>query len=175
MKKLILSLFIIAAASLSSYAQNDHVPALSIGLDAGLPTGQASEVYSSVIGASAQLELPTSDPGLKFMFTAGYNTFRIKSIYSSYYTSASYGQLEAGARYYFVPMLYLEGDFGASFNLNSNYSAQRVGLAYDPVLGVNLPVSNSGAIDIGIRYDGRVESGGTISQVALRVAYKFKL
>jgi len=30
-------------------------------------------------------------------------------------------------------------------------------------------------MDFGVRYEGRVESGGTVSQVVLRVAYKFNL
>jgi hypothetical protein len=166
---------ITTAAYVSCIAQNGSVPQLSIGLDAGLPTGTVSQVYGSVIGASTQLELHTNNSNLKFMLTAGYSDFRIKSEYTSIFESASYGQLEAGARYYFIPMIYIEGDFGASFNFNKNYTEQKVGLAYDPVLGVNLPLSSRSAIDAGVHYDGRVESGGTISQVALRVAYKFNL
>jgi hypothetical protein len=175
LKKLILTLILIASAAIACFAQTGSAPKLSIGADFGIPTGTVSQVYSSVIGASAKLELPTVTPGLKFMFTAGYSDFMIKSEYSSVFTSASYTQLEAGARYYFIPMIYIEGDFGVSINLNKNYSEQKIGLAYDPAIGINLPINTSSAVDIGFRYDGRVESGGTISQVALRVAYKFNL
>ena len=175
MKKIILSFILISAATISCFAQTGTTPKLSIGADIGLPTGSVSEVYNSVIGASAKLELPTINSNLKFMLVGGYSDFLIKSEYTSIFTSASYAQVEAGARYYFIPMIYLEGDFGVSFNLNKNYTEQKVGLAYDPTIGVNLPVSAKNAIDIGVRYDGRVESGGTISQVALRVAYKFNL
>lgn len=175
MKKILLTLIIITSAAVTCFAQTGSAPKLSIGADFGIPTGTVSEVYSSVIGASAKLELPTVTPGLKFMFTAGYSDFMIKSAYSSVFTSASYAQVEAGARYYFIPMIYVEGDFGVSINLNKNYSEQKIGLAYDPAIGINLPINTSSAVDIGFRYDGRVESGGTISQVALRVAYKFNL
>lgn len=176
MKKIILILLLVAGIAMGSFAQTGNTPKLSIGADLGLPTGQAAELYSSVIGASVKLELPISNTNLKFMVNAGYSNFMVKSEYNnSNLLNASYTQIEAGARYYFIPMLYAEGDFGVSVNVNSNYSAQRVGLAYDPTIGVNLPVSKSGAIDIGIRYDGRVESAGTVSQVALRVAYSFNL
>ena len=175
MKKLLLTLLITATAYVGCMAQIIDAPYLSLGLDAGLPTGTASQVYSSVIGASAQLELRTNNSHLKFMLTAGYSDFLIKSEYSDIFTSASYLQIEPGARYYFVPMIYIEGDFGLSVNLNQNYTEQKVGLAYDPTIGFNLPIDRNNAIDIGLRYDGRVESGGTISQVALRVAYKINL
>lgn len=150
-------------------------PKLSIGADIGLPTGQAAEVYNTVIGASAKLELPTVTPPLKFILSAGYSDFEIKSIYQTLYLSASYLQAEAGARYYFNPIVYLEADFGASFNITRNDLSQRVGLAYDPAIGLRLPVNKNSAVDIAIRYDGRVESGGTVSQVALRLAYSFTL
>jgi len=175
LKKVLLLALLIAGIKVAAFAQVGGSPKLSIGADFGLPTGTVSEVYNAVIGASAKLELSTVTPGLKFMFTAGYSDFEVKSIYKSVFTSASYGQVEAGARYYFIPMIYAEGDFGVSFNLNKNYTEQKVGLAYDPTIGVNLPLSAKSALDVGIRYDGRVESGGTISQVALRVAYKFDL
>jgi hypothetical protein len=175
LKKLLFTLLFTASAAISCIAQTGSAPKLSIGADFGIPIGTVSDVYSSVIGASAKLELPTVTPGLKFMFSAGYSDFVIKSAYSSVFTSASYAQIEAGARYYFIPMVYVEGDFGLSINLNKNYSEQKVGLAYDPTIGVNLPINKSNAVDIGFRYDGRVESGGTISQVALRIAYKFNL
>lgn len=175
MKKLILILWLVTCAAISSFAQTGVTPKLSLGVDLGLPTGQADELYSSVIGGSAKLELPIANSNLKFMVDAGYSNFMVKSEYKGALLNASYTQVEAGARYYFIPMFYAEGDFGLSINLNKNYSEQKVGLAYDPTIGINLPINKSNAVDIGIRYDGRVESGGTISQVALRLAYSFNL
>ena len=70
--------------------------------------------------------------------------------------------------------VFVELDLGASINANSNYSGSQVAFMYAPIIGVSIP-SNKNAFDLGVRYEGRVETGGTISQLALRLAYKFSL
>ena len=47
---------------------------------------------------------------------------------------------------------------------------------YSPVIGFSAPTrKHKGTVDIGLRYEGRGESGATVSQFALRIAYRFGL
>ena len=176
MRKSLLLLFSFGLISLSSHAQTKSPDQLSIGGEFGLPTGQASQVYGSVIGASVKLEIPTAAPRFNFVITSGLTDYLVKFNYTGLLANATYIPVEVGGRYYFSKIGYFEGDFGVSTDINSNYTAAKSAFIYAPVLGFSAPSNkHKGTVDIGLRYEGRVESGGTVSQVALRVAYRFGL
>jgi len=160
-------------------AQKKYVPQLSIGADLGLPTGDASQIYGSVLGASVKLELPVPASQFSFVLTSGMSNFLVKFNYAGALSNASYIPLEAGGKYYFSKIGYFEADLGLSSNINSNYTAAKNAFMYSPVIGLSAPVNKPNkhkrTIDLGLRYEGRVESGGTVSQVALRIAYRFPL
>jgi hypothetical protein len=174
-KVLLFLSFALSFDVISCSAQVGKPQNLSIGVDIGLPTGQVANLFNFVDGISAKIELPTLNSRLRFVFTAGYSKFISKrdTIYDA--ANTAYVVTELGAKYYFSSIIYIEADFGTSININSNYISQKIGLEYAPTVGVSIPFNKKNAVDLGIRYDGRVESGGTISQVALRVAYKFNL
>ena len=156
-------------------------PALSIAGEFGIPTGAASHVYGSVVGGSLKLELPVAKTPLSVVFTGGISSFLVSNDYRGVLSNASYLTFEGGGKYYFSRIGYVEADLGISNNINSNYvnvnndsNAARGALIYAPALGFTAPTSKHKAkIDISLRYEARVESGGSIEQVALRVAYKF--
>jgi hypothetical protein len=175
MKKKLLVLAVLATAAFSSFAQTKQGAKLSIGADFGLPTGQADQIYSAVIGASIKLELPVNNNGFNFIVNTGFSNFIVKSAYSGYVLSANYVPVEIGGKYYVDPRFYFEGDLGVSFNVNSNYSASRAAFVYAPGIGLSFPNASGSGLDASLRYEGRAEPGGTISQVALRLAYKFGL
>jgi hypothetical protein len=178
-KKILLSLIIIIAAAGSCLAQTKSVPQLSIGGEFGVPVGQASDIYGKVLGMSLKLDVPVSKSPFFIVITSGISTFIVKFDYSGALDNASYVPVEAGGKYYFSKLGYIEADFGVSNNINSNYTAEKTAFMYSPVIGISAPTNkpnkHKSTIDMGLRYEGRVESGGTVGQIALRVAYRFGL
>jgi hypothetical protein len=174
MKLFLLTLLIMCGVAFTATAQNQNASKLSVGLDLGVPTGQANQIFDFVAGGSLKFETPVSN-AFNFTLTAGYSSFAVKSEYSGEIENGQYIPLEVGGKYYFNKMFYFEGDVGVSINVNSNYDGTRPAFIYAPALGVTLPTQNGNAFDLGLRYEGRAESGGTVSQVALRVAYRFNL
>jgi hypothetical protein len=149
-------------------------PLVSLGPEIGIPVGMASDVYSLVAGASLNVQLPLAKSPFSVMLSAGYNSFLVKGAYTSALRDAAYIPVEAGGRLYVTKILYLEGDLGASFNINSNYSGPATAFVYSPVLGISTPLKKRGdALDFGFKYEGRVEPGGTVAQVAFRIGYRF--
>lgn len=170
MKKLLLSLLILSASAFSCFAQ--HIKSFSMGGEFGLPTGQAKNIHDYTGGFSMKFELSTGLPSLRFVAGLGYTDFVAKKRIGA--VDADYLPIETGAKLY-IYHLYFEGEVGGSINLNSEYTGQRIGFIYAPGIGYTIPVLDFDEMDFGIRYEGRVESGGTVSQVVLRVAYKFNL
>ncbi|MEO6981233.1 MAG: hypothetical protein ABI113_22760, partial [Mucilaginibacter sp.] len=61
MKKILLALFVLGVTACSSFAQttksSSDAGKFSIGVDAGLPVGTASDVYSFAIGGSLKYDM----------------------------------------------------------------------------------------------------------------------
>ncbi len=149
---------------------------MSLGAEVGLPTGEAGTFYNIAPGASLKLEVPVSASMVNVTGSVGFSSFIPKGIYRDYgFSAATYVPVEAGVKVYVIPAFYINADAGASINVNRNYSATRTAFIYAPGLGVSIPAGGLNAADIGLRYEGRAESGATVSQVALRIAYKFGL
>ena len=152
---------------------------LSFGVEYGLAIGQASDVYGTVLGGSVKFEIPVARSDFNITATVGFTDYLVHLDYTGPLTgiqSAQYIPVSLGGKYYFSRLFYVEGDAGISNNINSNYTAKSQAFYYAPIIGVSAPTSKHKAnIDIGLRYDARVETGGTIGQIALRLAYKFGL
>jgi hypothetical protein len=188
MNKILLFLIAPSLIVFSSHAQTKSAVRLSIGGEFGLPTGQTSNVFGSAIGVSAKLELPVSASSFNFVITTGISDFLVKY----YYTGPSVTVLfitpiEIGGKYYFSKIGYIEGDLGVA---SDNYTYQMLdphgtvatkkvtnaAFIYSPVIGFSAPTKkHKGTVDIGLRYESRGESGATVSQFALRLAYRFGL
>ena len=78
MKKVLLAAVLLVGTAVSSFAQKGGSN-FSIGLEAGLPVGNASNAYSFVIGGSLKYEAPIAT-GTHFTLTAGYSSFQGKTI-----------------------------------------------------------------------------------------------
>ncbi len=116
--------------------------------------------------------MPVAKSAFNFMAGVGYNSFVLKGAYTGALHDAAYIPVEAGGRLYFSH-LYIEGDVGGSFNISPAYSGPKVAFVYSPVIGFSTPSKDhSRSLDFGIKYEGRVEPGGTVSQVAVRVAFR---
>ena len=168
-------------------------PRLSIGVDAGIPTGGLSDGYNWNLGGSAQLELPIANQ-LFFTVSGGYNNIFGKKDVTIHTTtpagSATFNgdvqniQLlpaKAGLKFFPVSNFYVQGEAGAGFLLNKKDLGYTKSTAfiYAPTVGVLLPINAKSNLDLGVRYEGSTKfsnvDGSTINFVGLRVAYSFNL
>jgi hypothetical protein len=168
-------------------------PRLSIGADAGIPTGNLNNGYNWNLGGSAELEVPiakqlfvTLDAGYNNIFGKKNATYSIISGTSTASNSANVQNIETlpvklGLKFFPVSNFYIQGEAGAGFLLNKSDLAYTKSTAfiYAPQVGVLLPLNASSNLDLGVRYEGSTKytdySGTSINFVALRVAYSFKL
>jgi hypothetical protein len=162
MKKILLALLILGGTAFTTFAQSKDGGKFSIGFEAGLPVGDAHNFYSSVFGGSLKYELPIAESTF-FTLSAGYNSFKVKEIFGGGSNGAI--PLKAGIKYYFDRGFFAEGQLGAAF---STQSGGGTAFVYAPGIGYTF----DGGFEAGVRYEGWSHNG-TISQVGLRLAYRF--
>ncbi|MCZ4243637.1 outer membrane beta-barrel protein [Pedobacter punctiformis] len=143
---------------------------LGIGLNVGLPT---TDGYSFAIGGDVRYQFDI-DKQLSIPVTAGYTHFIGKEIGNSGFNVPDFGYIpvKAGVKYFFDPSgsgVYGLAELGAGIGITP--SGAKTGFLYAPSIGY----AWSSGLDLGVRYEGNSVSGGTLGQVALRVAYGFKL
>ena len=171
MKKIILSLLVLGAATFSSYAQtSDEGGKFSIGVDAGLPLGDSKDVSSFIIGGSLKYDHPIAE-NLFATLSAGYQKFLLKSDIKDAYKALGLEEpklsaipVKAGLKYFFDEGFFGEAQLGAAFLSDGGGTA----FAYAPGVGYAF----AGGFEAGVRYEAWSKNG-TTSQVALRLAYKF--
>ncbi|WP_259070930.1 hypothetical protein HDF24_22950 [Mucilaginibacter sp. X4EP1] len=198
MRKTVLLVIISVATALGAYAQQrTTLPQFSIGFNPGVAIGPVSSVYPVAGELSLRLVYPLSTSPVSLIFTTGY-TFYTSSAYSvgadfggfgvgyggysdSYYGStASFIPVMAGVKIYVAHSVFIEGDAGASFNVNTypgDYTGRTTAFIYSPGAGYTIPLGRRGrnSADFGLFYENRVEPGGGYTQIAAHVAYNFGL
>lgn len=164
----------------------------SIGVDAGLPTGNLSNSYNWNLGGSVQADIPVVSDQLFVTVNAGYNNIFGKSdninatsdgITVSGTASATNIQLlpvKAGLKFFPVKNFYIQGEAGAAFVLNKSDlgTDKSAAFIYAPQVGYQFQLGGNNYIDAGVRYEAstKLESDADDSKVnfvALRVAYGF--
>ena len=171
MKKTLLFFLLVSASCFCCFAQAPGGTQISIGPEIGMPTGDANKVFNLVLGGSVKFEIPIKSPGLFATLTAGYVVFKVYSYYEGYIENGQYIPLEIGVKYY-IPNspVYIEGEGGLSINNNQNFSGNQIAPMFAPSIGISC-LKNS--IDISARLENRVENLGSVTQLSLRLAYKF--
>ena len=170
MKKLLLSIVVSGIATLSSYAQTESSSStketgkFSIGAEAGLPVGDASTLFSVVLGGSVKYEIPTAKHTY-FTISVGYNNFVLKSEFSVLGPSSGVIPLKAGLKYYAADGFFLEGQAGVAIATASGGGSSFV---YAAGLGYTFS-----SLEVGVRYEGWPKDGATTSQIGFRLAYRF--
>jgi hypothetical protein len=135
----------------------------SLGLEAGLPLGENGKPYSHILGGSLQYEvMPASDLGITF--NGGYLNWAFKSSYGG--KSVGFVPLLAGVKYYISPNAFIHAQLGAAVG---TATGQGTSFAYSPGIGFKL----SPNVDAEFKYMGISNSGGTLSDVGVRLAYNF--
>jgi len=135
---------------------------LGIGVSAGIPT---NDNYSFAIGGDLRLQKDFSS-NISGILSAGYNNFSLKDEAGG----GNYGMIpvKAGAKIFFAESAYFSGELGAGFGTKSG---SKTAFLWAPGIGYGF----DNGLDLGLRYEGAEVSGGSLGQVALRVAYGFKL
>ena len=166
MKKALLFLTVLCGLSIGAFAQTSSEGSkFSIGLEGGLPTGDAHQVYKAVIGASIKYDYKVAENTF-VTGSAGYNAFLVKSEFKSIAGSSNGAiPVKAGLKYFFGSGFYGEGQLGAAFSTESGGGTAFV---YAPGIGYDF----GSGVDVGVRYEGWSKDG-TISQVGVRLGFSF--
>jgi hypothetical protein len=170
------------ASSKTSTGPNGIV--LSVGVDAGIPTGNLNNFYNWNIGGSVQADIPVIPHQLFVTVNAGYNSFQgknnIEGVQGLGATNIQLLPVKAGLKYFPISHFYIQGDAGAAFALNKSDVGydKSAAFVYAPQVGVQFPLGGKSYIDAGVRYEAttKFNSGIDDSKVnffGLRVAYAF--
>jgi len=176
MKKLLLLTAIsgiLAFSSASAQSGNDPAmsgPKLGVGVEFGLPVGDFGDVFNLGVGGSLVYQHPIA-ANLNLTGSAGYISFKSKEVLG-FTTSFGTIPVKAGLRYFFAENFYGGAELGAAF---STEDGGGTAFAYAPGIGVEFPVADKAAIDLGVRYEGWSRDSNTMSFVGIRAAFNFGL
>jgi hypothetical protein len=156
---------------------------LSVGVDAGIPTGKLNDTYDWNLGGSVQADIPIIQHQLFVTVNAGYNNIFGKKNIDGTGLDATNIQLlpvKAGLKFFPVNNFYIQGDAGAAFALNKSDLGfdNSAAFIYAPQIGVQFPLGGKSFIDAGVRYEGSTKFNSNVDNskvnfVGLRVAYAF--
>ena len=135
---------------------------LGIGVSAGIPTDDA---YKVVLGGDLRLQKDFFS-NVSGTLSAGYTSFSIKDEFGG--GDIGFIPVKVGVKIFPVQRFYISGEVGAGFGTDDG---QGTAFVYAPGIGIGF---NHG-IDLGLRYEGFTQNSTNIGQVALRLAYGFKL
>ncbi|MDB4918679.1 outer membrane beta-barrel protein [Mucilaginibacter sp.] len=163
---------------------------LSVGVDAGIPTGKLSDSYNWNIGGSVQADIPVAQ-NLFVTVNAGYNSIQGKNNITvvnpggtATFDAANIQLLpvKAGLKYFVVPNFYVQGEAGAAFALNKSDVGfdKSAAFVYAPQVGYQFPLGGKSYLDAGVRYEASTKFNSNIDNskvnfFGLRVAYAFGL
>ena len=165
-----------AVALFFSTNVNAQAPKLGIGINAGVPTN--NDYFNFTLGADARFQFDVAKQ-LSIPVTVGYTNFFAKDfdLGGTVIKGQDYGfiPVKAGLKYFFDPSgsgLYGLAEAGAAFGVTRS---AKTAFIYSPAVGY----AWSNGLDLGVKYEDISNATtyipGTTGQVALRIAYGFKL
>ena len=139
-----------------------------IGLEAGVPTGNAGDVSNFSLGGTARLQYGLTND-LALTLTSGYYNMFLKSPFKDVPGANDIGivPLKAGIKAFFAESLYFGAEVGAGFETNSGGSTKFIA---SPALGW----ANK-SWDVSARYENFAGQSNNYGLVGLRIAYGFEL
>lgn len=177
MKKLLLLTAVAGLFAFTSVNAQTKGPKLGIGAEFAFPMGTFGDATDFGFGGSLQYQHPVAT-NLLITGSAGYTSFKGKDFTFDDITikgeSVGFIPVKAGARYLFGENFFVGAELGASFATKSG-EGNSTAFVYAPGVGVDFPVSDTGSIELGARYEGWSYSGGTNGFLGLRLAYNFGL
>jgi len=182
MKKIFLAFVVLLTATIVNAQKNstDNPTVFSLGVEASVPVGEFNNLadYNTGIGASAQVAHKVASD-ITLTLYAGYLKYNQQGSSTDKYHLTEVPLL-AGAKFWFSPKVYAQGQLGVAFN-SIKYStisttvASATAFAYSPGVGFVLAKN----IDVVIKYLGNsMPANSTFSRVTLgsfgaRLAYNF--
>jgi hypothetical protein len=158
---------------------------LSVGVDAGIPTGKLSDAYNFNLGGSVQADIPVVPHQLFVTVNAGYNNIFGKNNIQGTGLDATNIQLlpvKAGLKFFPISNFYIQGEAGAAFALNKSDVGfdKSAAFVYAPQIGYQFALGGKSYLDAGVRYEGSTKFNSAIDDskvnfVGLRVAYAFDI
>ncbi|MHA4894764.1 hypothetical protein ACXZ1K_08435 [Pedobacter sp. PWIIR3] len=171
MKRFLVSLaFCCLVGSLAVHAQKSG-PVVGIGFDFAFPQSNFGNHASYGAGPSIVFQNGISK-NLNYTISLAYLKFNGDGEFVNVKYREGFVPIKVGLRYFFGEYLYGGGDAGVSLS-SANGSGSGTSFAYAPTIGAAFPVSKSGSLDFGIRYEGWSRSTGTRSFIGLRAGYNF--
>ncbi|ASU33261.1 hypothetical protein [Mucilaginibacter xinganensis] len=172
MKKILLSLIISGITAVSALAQTKSDGGkFSAGFESGILFGSISDISTVAIGGSVKYDYPIADKTF-LTLTAGYTNLIYKSDYKEILkelgvdkSGEGYVPVKLGIKYYLSGGFFGEAQGGVVF---STESGGGTAIAYSPGFGYTW----DDRVELGARYEAW-SNNGTVSQAALRIAYKF--
>jgi hypothetical protein len=156
---------------------------LSVGVDAGIPTGKLSDAYNWNLGGSVQADIPVIQHQLFVTVNAGYNNIFGKNNIDGTGLDATNIQLlpvKAGLKFFPISNFYVQGEAGAAFLLNKSdlNDDKSAAFVYAPQIGYQFALGGKSYIDAGIRYEASTKFNSAVDNskvnfFGLRVAYAF--
>ena len=156
---------------------------ISVGVDAGIPTGKLSDAYNFNLGGSVQADIPVVPHQLFVTVNAGYNNIFGKNNINGTNLDATNIQLlpvKAGLKFFPVSNFYVQGEAGAAFALNKSDVGfdKSAAFVYAPQIGYQFALGGKSYIDAGIRYEASTKFNSAVDNskvnfFGLRVAYAF--
>jgi hypothetical protein len=136
-----------------------------IGIEAGVPTGNATDVSNFEIGGTARVEYGASKT-VAVMLTSGYYDFMGKAAPGgANYPSLDMVPVKVGVKIYVAPTFYIDGEAGAGFDTSYENHTK---LIFSPGIGYA-----GKSWDAGLRYENYSGQNNSFGLLGLRVAYDF--
>lgn len=187
MKKIFLAFAVLLTATIVTAQKNStaNPTVFSLGLEGSVPTGDFHSLagYNFGFGGSAQVAHKVAS-NITLTLYAGYLNYANQRTLVGSTSSNKYHfsviPLLAGAKFWFSPKVYAQGQLGVAFN-STKYSNstgtinKTTSFAYSPGVGFVLAKN----IDLVIKYFGNsipgnsYSNGGTLSSFGARLAYNF--
>lgn len=156
-----LFIFLSVLTSYGANAQGKNPLRLGVGIAAGSTVKAPARL---VLGADARLQIPLGN-SFSGIITAGYYHF-LKNDKAG--NGFGIVPAKAGLKYFPVKNVYIAGEAGVGFGTKTY---QKNSFMYSPSAGLAF----GNGLDISIKYEEYTRYDGYASQLALRLAYGFKL
>lgn len=148
-------------------------PHVSLGAEFAFPVDKEfSNMFTVGFGGSGRLDIPVT-AALYATASAGFISFYAKDRVNGTLldmNNKSYVPLKAGAKYYLSPIIYAQGEVGASIGVQKSSGAS---LILAPAIGAIFPITKKGFLNADIRFENWNRDMGNLNHFALRAAYQF--
>ncbi|WP_114940363.1 MULTISPECIES: hypothetical protein [Mucilaginibacter] len=187
MTKMIASAFTAVAIFIGTNVKAQTTPAnalrFGVGLEAGIPTGNAHDISKFELGGTARLQYGVSND-LALTLTSGYYNFFGKTYTSSFSDNTStttvtvkgrsLGMIpvKAGIKAFVGDGFYFAGEVGAGFEVHEPVAGAEKNTKLILAPGIGYATKSW---DIGVRYENFSGQSNNYGLVGLRLAYGFGL